>query len=339
MTKIRRILTSALALAIGLSTVTSLSAAALTASPNQNVGQALEIAPPVLNIRANPGEVVKTEISLRDVSTSPLVVRNQINDFVAAGEDGTPKLLLNEDGSTPAEGSPYSLKDWVQPLPQFTLQPREVNQLPVTIRVPADAAPGGYYAVVRFTASPPGIDTSGVSLSASLGTLILLRVNGDAKEDMKIEEFSATKNGSNNWVFESAPITFVTRIKNNGSSHEQPTGQAAIKDMFGNNVANVNVNLTRNNILPSSIRRFEQPLDSSVIGNRVLFGRYTADLKMNYGTQGQTLTASTSFWVIPYRLIGFAILLIVILFVVARIALKRYTERVVASSRGRRRRR
>lgn len=334
---LRRIILSAVAAAMAATSITALPVFAATPSANQNVGQALEIAPPVLNLKADPGEVVKTTISLRDVSTSPLVVRNQINDFVAAGEDGTPKLLIDENGN--AQSSPYSLKDWVQPLPQFTLQPREVNQLPVTIRVPANAAPGGYYAVVRFTASPPGLDGNGVSLSASLGTLILLRVNGDAKEGMKVEEFSATKNGSPNWLFESAPINFITRLKNEGSSHEQPTGQAAVKDMFGNAVANINFNLSRNNILPGSIRKFEQPLDSSVIGNRVLFGRYTADLTMSYGTQGQTMTASTSFWVIPYRLIGFAILLIIIAFVVIRIALKRYTERVVANTRGRRRRR
>ena len=333
----RRIAISASAVAALFGIVSAANVFAAQPTPNQTAGQALEIAPPVLNIRANPGETVKSSISLRDVSTSPLVVRNQINDFVAAGEDGTPRLLIDESGEA-TEQSPYSLKDWVQPLPQFTLQPREVNQLPLTINVPANAAPGGYYAVIRFTASPPGLDGNGVSLSASLGTLVLLRVNGDAKEQMGIEEFKATKNGSPNWLFESAPITFLLRMKNGGSSHEQPTGQAAVKDMFGNQVANVNFNLGRGNVLPSSIRKFEQPLDSSVIGNRILFGRYTADLKMNYGTQGQTVTASTSFWVIPYRLVGFAILLIVIMFIVGRIALKRYTERVVTRSRGRRRR-
>lgn len=335
MMKLRRTVLSAFAVIMALSMVAPLAAFAATSSPNQNVGQALEIAPPVLNIKANPGETVKTTISLRDVSTSPLVVRNQINDFVAAGEDGTPKLLLDEN----AEESPYSLKAWVQPLPEFTLKPREVNQLPVTIRVPANAAPGGYYAVVRFTASPPGLDGTGVSLSASLGTLILLRVNGDAKEAMSVEQFAATKGGENNWLFESAPITFLTRIRNSGSSHEQPSGQIAIKDMFGNAVANVNVNLNQNNVLPGSVRKFEPVLDSSVIGNRILFGRFTADLKLSYGTQGQTLTSSTSFWVIPYRLIGFAILLIIILVIVIRIALRRYTDRAIAKSRSRRRRR
>jgi hypothetical protein len=317
--------------------VTLVTPAAAVHAVNQTAGQALEIAPPVLNLTADPGQTVKSTISLRDVSTSPLVVRNQINDFVAAGEDGTPKLLIDEEGN--AEPSPYSLKDWVQPLPQFTLKPREVNQLPLTIRVPQNAAPGGYYAVIRFTATPPGIDTSGVSLSASLGTLVLLRVNGEAKEDMKIEEFSTTKNGKKITLLESAPLTFTTRLRNNGSSHEQPTGQIAVKDMFGNAVANVNVNLNRNNILPSSIRRFDQPLDKSVIGDRVLFGRYTADLKVAYGSKGQTITESLSFWVIPWRMVAFGILLIVIIVVVIRIALKRYTERVVANSRSRRRRR
>lgn len=302
---------------------------------NAPTGQALEIAPPVLNLKANPGETIKTTISLRDVSTSSLVVRNQINDFVAAGEDGTPKLLLDDTD----EKSPYSLKEWVQPLPQLTLKPKEVNKLPVTIRVPKDAAPGGYYAVIRFTASPPGLDGTGVSLSASLGTLILLRVNGDAKEDMQIEQFSASKNGDVNWLFESQPITFITRVKNNGSLHEQPTGQITIKDMFGNTVANVNVNLERNNVLPSSIRKFDPKLDSSVIGDRALFGLYSADLKLNYGSEGQTVTSSTSFWVVPYRMILFGVLLIVIAIIVIRIALRRYNERIVEKARSRRRRR
>lgn len=331
MKKIHRILLATLVLAgtVGTLAVTTTYAVANT------TGQALEIAPPVLNVKADPGETVRTSISLRDVSTSSLVVRNQINDFVAAGEDGTPKLLL--DGSK--DDSPYSLKEWIQPLPEFTLKPKQVNQLPLVIKVPANAAPGGYYAVVRFTATPPGLDGTGVSLSASLGTLILLRVNGDARESVKIEEFSATKNGDSNWLFESPPITFLTRVKNNGSLHEQPTGQVAVKDMFGNSVANVNVNLNRNNVLPGSIRKFDHPLDSSVIGGRFLFGRYTADLSLSYGSKGQTLAASTSFWVIPYRLIGLVIILLIIAFIVTRIGLRRYNERVVTKARSTRRRR
>lgn len=304
------------------------------ASNQQSVGQALEIAPPVLNISADPGQTITANIKLRDVSTSPLIVRNQINDFVASGEDGTPKLLLDPN----AEESPYSLKEWIQPLPEFTLKAKEINDLPIKIRVPSNAAPGGYYAVIRFTATPPGIGGSGVSLSASLGTLVLLRVKGDVKEAMSIEQFSAAKGDDENWLFESPPIDFVVRVKNNGSVHEQPTGQIKIADIFGNEVTAVNVNLAGNNVLPGSIRRFTNPLDSSSIGDRLLFGRYSADLTMTYG-ENQTMKASTSFWVIPYRLIAFAIVLLIIAFVMIRIGLRRYAERAVSRSRSRRRRR
>jgi hypothetical protein len=302
---------------------------------NQNAGQALEIAPPVLNLTADPGQTITTKIILRDVSTSRLVVRNQINDFVAGGEDGTPRLLLDDT----AEASPYSLKSWIQPLPEFTLNPKEINELPVKIVVPRDAAPGGYYAVVRFTATAPDLDSTGVALSASLGTLVLMRINGDAKESTKIEQFTTTKGGKETKLFESQPVTFLARLKNEGSTHEQPTGAIVVSDMFGNKIAGVNVNLSRGNVLPGSIRKFEQPLDKSTIGNRFLLGRYTAEMTLTYGTKGQTITESTSFWVIPYRLVAFALLLILILIIVIRISLKRYTERVVERSRSRRRRR
>ncbi len=56
-----------------------------------------------------------------------------------------------------------------------------MKNLPITINVPANASPGGYYGVIRFTATPGKLDQSGVALSASLGALDFIRVNGDAK--------------------------------------------------------------------------------------------------------------------------------------------------------------
>ena len=162
---------------------------------------------------------------------------------------------------------------------------------------------------------------------------------GDAKEQMSVEQFSASKNGKDNWLFESQPIEFIARLKNEGSTHEQPTGSIVVSDMFGNKIAGVNVNLTQNNVLPGSIRKFTQTLDKGALGDRFLFGRYTADMKVSYGSRGQSMTASTSFWVIPYRLIGFAIILLIIGYIMLRIAMARYNERVIARSRSRRRRR
>lgn len=296
-------------------------------------GQALEISPPALNLTADPGQAIEAKILLRDVSTTSLIVRGEVNDFVASGEDGTPKLLIEA-----GEKSPYSLKDWISPLPELTLKPRQVENLPVTIRVPANAAPGGYYAVVRFTATPPELKDTGVSLSASIGALILLRVNGEAKESASIEQFSLSKDGTTGTLFDAAPVDFVVRVKNDGTVHQQPTGQISVKDMFGNKVANVNVNLARTNVLPGSIRRFQEPLGNEVLGNRWLFGRYTADLVMSYGTNQTKLNSQLSFWIVPYKLLGLVVLILVLLFFIIRLAIRRYNDYILGQTRGRRRR-
>ncbi|MGH7197058.1 MAG: hypothetical protein ACREGJ_04840 [Candidatus Saccharimonadales bacterium] len=311
-------------LALFISSFVPTSLVSAQAKPSDS-GQALEIAPPVINLTANPGQTIKTQISLRDVSKDKLLVKGQVNDFTAAGEDGTPKIMLEDDGSD----NPYSLKGWISPLPELTLKPKEIKNLPITINVPANASPGGYYGVVRFTATPPELEGTGVSLSASLGALILLRVNGDVKEGLTVEEFSVNKDGKSGWLFESTPLTFIERLKNTGNIHEQPTGQVTITDMFGRKVAAVNINLPPRNILPGSIRKFEQPLDSSVIGNKMLFGRYRADLRVTYGDSKQVVTSSLTFWVIPYRLIGLSIVILVGGFFLLRFLVKRYNRRII----------
>ena len=318
----KKIIFASASLSIAVLTAALLAhAVPVLAQSSGNTGQALEIAPPVLTINADPGQTITNKISIRDVSGGDLIVTGEINDFVASGEDGTPKILI--DSTSP---NPYSIKDWISPLPELTLKPKQIINLPITITVPANAAPGGYYGVIRFTGTPPELKGTGVSLSASLGSLVLLKVNGTVKENLSVAEFSVNKNGGTGSLFESAPLQFIARLKNNGNIHEQPTGQISITDMFGKKIAAVNVNLEKNNILPQSIRKFEQPLDSGVIGNKILFGRYTAELKVTYGINKQVLTQSITFWVIPYTLIGIAIILIIGGFIGLRYAIIRYNN-------------
>lgn len=300
------------------------------ATDPSDVGQALEIAPPVVSLVADPGQTVTSQISLRDVSTVKLVVTGQINDFTASGEDGTPKLLLDE-----GEASPYSMKSWFRPLGQLTLKPKEIQNLPFTITVPKDAAPGGYFSVIRFTASAPELDGTGVALSASLGALVFLRVNGDALEKLSIDSFTAAvpATGKAQKLFEGTPIDFVIRIKNEGNVHEQPAGQVIIKDMFGKTVAGLNVNLPPRNILPGTIRRFESPLDKSVIGKKMLFGLYRAEVTIK-DAKGQVTKDSLFFWVIPWKLMLFGVIGIVIAFLVLRRMIRNYNQAIIRRAQG-----
>lgn len=313
-------------------TGTLLMSSAALAAPAKNpakLGQALEIAPPVINVSANPGQTIKTTIYLRDVAKGSLIVTGQTNDFVAGDENGTPKLLLKSD-----ETSPYSLKNWVGTLPSLRLVPREIKTMAVSITVPKNASPGGHYGVIRFTATPADLKSTGVSLSASLGALVLLRVNGKVNESLSVKDFYASHGSSRGSILESAPLTFTERLQNDGNVHVAPTGQVTVKNMFGKTVGGVNVNAPPRNILPGSIRKFEQAFDQSVIGNKKLFGKYTANLKLTYGDSKKTLTDSITFWVIPYKLIAALAILLVAGFFVLRELMRRYNRRIIEKSRG-----
>lgn len=330
----KRFITTTATLTLAFAVIVSPIAGAVTAPQQQSpsAGQALEIAPPVLQLKADPGEVIKTYISVRDIASTSLIVTNQVNDFTANGEDGTPKVLVDS-----TEKSPYSIIDWVSTIPTQTLKSKQIQKIPVTIRVPRSAAPGGYYGVIRFTATAPEIDQSGVALSASLGAMVFIRVNGDAKEAMSVQEFATSKDGSKGWFFDSIPIDTIVRVKNDGSVHEQPVGQILVTDMFGKPAVNVNVNLEARNVLPGTIRKFEQSIDKNALGNRMLFGPYTAKLTMKYGS-GQTINKTIHFWVFPWKLILAAIVVIIVLILLGRLMLKRYNDRLLGS-RGRSRRR
>lgn len=313
------------AFGLGLLTLVILSSVATASAATSNSGQALEIAPPVVILSADPGKTLLVPINLRDISNSNLIVTNEVNDFVAAGEDGTPKILINDVSSD----NPFSLRNWISPIASINLTPHQIKTVNVTIRIPKNATPGGHYGVVRFTANPEELHTTGVSLSASLGSLILINVNGKTTEKLSLSEFTASKGGKSSNIFEAAPITFTERIKNSGNVYEAPLGQITVTDMYHKIIGIVNINLQARNILPQSIRLFTGDLDSSVIGNKHLFGHYTAKLHTTYGSPKQTFDSSISFWVIPYKLIITAVVALVIGFFFLRSAVKRYNRRII----------
>lgn len=308
--------------------------AAQTTTTAAGSGSALEIAPPVLVLKADPGQTINTQINLRDISLVQQVVTGEVNDFGASGEEGLPKVTL--DNATPG---PYSIIKWISPPAQLTLNPKQIKALPLTIKVPANAAPGGYYGVIRFTATAPSLKGTGVALTPSLGALIFIRVNGDAKESMAVESFTAINPDTNkaSWLFEQTPIQFDVRLNNTGNVFEKPdsTSVITIKDMFDKKVADVNVK--QGFVLPHSIRKYSQNLDKGQLGDRWLFGKYTATLKLPYGSKNQVLTQVLTFWVIPWRLILVIVVILIGLIIALIFGIKRYNNFVVKKSRGYRR--
>lgn len=289
----------------------------------QQAGQGLEITPPRLNVSADPGDVIETELRIRNVTEQTLVTKAQYNDFVAGSEeDGNPKILLDEDAQ--AEPSPFSIKDWIATIPEVTLKPTQQEVIKVTLTVPDDASPGGHYGVIRFTGTPPEVDSSAVSLSASIGALVLVTVSGDIQESTSVAEIYTSQNNERRSLFEYGPVTINTRVQNDGNVHNQPSGNIVVSNMFGQTVDTLKFNENGGNVLPKSIRRFENTLQK-----RLMLGRYKIQADIVYGVENQIISSSATFWVIPYKLIAIG-LAIIAAFV---ISIRRYNRYIISRAK------
>ncbi len=283
-------------------------------------GQGLEISPPLIELKADPGKVINSTIRVRNVTQDSLVIKAQVNDFVANGEDGQPKLLLDAD-----EESPYSIKSWIVSIPTITLKTGEQKSVKVTLRVPDNASPGGHFGVIRFTGTPPELEDTGVSLSASVGTLMLVNVSGNTTESAEVSELFTSQNGKRRSIFEYGPVMITERIKNTGNVFFKPSGTVRVSNIFGREVETFSLNENGGNVLPGSTRKFEQELS-----NKLLFGRYTVQADVVYGEKNNIVSDSMTFWVIPYKLIAIFLggVLLLVIFV------KRYNQYIVNKAQG-----
>jgi hypothetical protein len=296
-------------------------------------GQAFSITPPLIELQADPGQTVNATLKLTNVSPSELLVKTQFNDFGPKNETGEPNIIFEDNKNTP-----YSLRRWFASPDPFTLKTAETRTLTFPIAVPKSAEPGGHYAVIRFTGSLPGVEDKGVALSASIGTLVLMRVSGNIQEKAALlDYFSATPKFDTSSFFEFSPVSFVERIKNQGNVHIKPTGTIELVDMLGHTTQTLRVNGNPTdqkdvpkNILPASIRRFDQTASLPF-----MFGRYQAKLKLSYGSPSQTLTGYVTFWVIPYKVIILIVIELILLFFGVRLAIRRYKKYIITRAKSR----
>jgi hypothetical protein len=115
-----------------------------------------------------------------------------------------------------------------------------------------------------------------------------------------------------------APKMMAFTIKNEGNVAESPAGSILVKNMFGKEVANLVTNrnsslalLGQSRLFTSCIRTVEQEVkllggtskNTSCANPRLWPGRYTAQLNVFYGQNGnQTheIAGSASFWYLPW---------------------------------------
>lgn len=287
----------------------------------------LRISPVRTDLTINAGSSQTIDVYITNLTSSSADIQGVVDDFTAGSdESGTPSILLNGQ-----QAPNHSLKNYVSPIGTFTLAPKQDKDVKVTISIPKGVSGGGYFGAVRFLpASSNG--NKNVNLAASVGSLVLVTVPGPVTEQMDIASFdvrrmnTTTNQLGNPGVFftSKANLNGVVRFDNTGNLQEAPFGKMLLKK--GKTVIGsyeINNSDPRGNVLPDSIRRFSIPLTG--LSN---FGKYTLEGNFGYGTKGQLLSATTSFYIVPVSAIIVAIVVLVVI-VLAIIFLRSYIRNAI----------
>lgn len=271
----------------------------------QSSSVTISISPPVFEMSANPGESIKNNIRVTNLSDQPQTIFVDKRNFTALGEEGG--VDLTEDNTS------HSLASWIAVnKEQATIPAKKSEVFEFVINTPVNAEPGGHFGSLVFKTEPQPLKEgqSGSSVGQEVGALLLVKIAGDIKEQAEVASFK-----SQSGFYEAGPVTFETRVKNAGNVHLKPRGTITIHNMFGVEVAKVQID--ERNVLPDAIRSVQTTWDAP--GFRL--GMYTAKVSLVYGDASTLLTASSSFFLFPYKLI------LAILVVIAVIAFVGYRYR------------
>ncbi len=250
------------------------------------------VSPPTFELSANPGDTISNVIKVSNPTNSPLQLAVDRRNFTAQGESGAVELT--------DETTTFSVASWIEVLPsEATIPPQSQSKFTYKIKVPLNAEPGGHFGSIVFRVKT-GDNSQGASVAQEIGSLLLLKVAGPIKEDAEILSFKSLDS-----FYEYGPVDFELRTKNNGSVHIRPKGYVVISDFFGRTVAKVEID--PKNILPNAIRKTDAKWNQ-----KYLFSKYTATATLSYGADNKTMTATTTFGGLPYKIVGIALLVLVI---------------------------
>jgi len=279
----------------------------------------LRISPPIIEATLQKGETYQEIIKIENLGSTTETYYPQVMSFIAKGEEGAQEFLEPEEGN-----KTYSLAEWINISKEpITLASQEKKAISFNIVVPENAEAGGKYGVIFFQTqiSENTDNKSDIGISSKTGSIILARIAGPTTERGAITEFSIDKN-----LYQYLPANFVTRFRNTGDVHLKPVGKIEITNIFGKKVADLIVNEKLGNVLPQSIRRFENTWNR----DSLTIGKYKATIYLSYGENTTYYTSnSLSFWVLPFKEIGLIIGGIILSVIMLIILIKSYNRTIV----------
>jgi len=302
---------------------------------------ALTITPVRLEIKGEPGQVVKQEMTLINEQAVPVTYYSSFANFEAQGDTGSPAFVVAK----------ADIGTWMKTSESITLGPNESKAIAINIAIPTDASAGGHFGAIFWGTAPNETTPGQLAISAKTGMLILLSVSGDVKEAGGLADFMTV---GNKFWYNTLPVSFEYRFRNDGGDRIKPVGKITIRDTVYIPADRLDANPVQGNILPSSMRKFKvdwikysepagEPLATSAFGKffhkvgyqwkNFALGLYFAKIDITYGSQGQHATDQVKFFVFPWQLVIVIVVVLVLVLWGSKKILKKYNRFIISQAR------
>ena len=307
-----------------------------------NKASALTISPARMEVVGDPGTTITKDITLfNDSKNASETYYVSYSNFESQGESGSPRFVEPKS----------DLGTWMDAGESVTLEAGKSKTIPLVIKIPKDAYAGGHFAVVFFGNNPNTKEGGQVSVGAKTGTLILLTVSGNVLEAGGLADF---KTKDNKIFYNSLPVSFQFRRKNDGNDRVKPAGDIVIHDILYIPTDKVDANAVSGNILPHSTRLFDidwikHPADSKIkVSNSFIssyfdkvsyqwqnfaIGPYFAKIDLVYGADNIHSSKYAFFFVFPWQLVIVIFVILIIVYFVGRNLLRRYNKYIIKKAR------
>ncbi|MGC4815489.1 WxL protein peptidoglycan domain-containing protein [Micromonospora sp. DT228] len=172
----------------------------------------------------NPGGAVEDAMVVANRGKAPLTLSVYAADGFTT--DAGQLDLLTKDAKSVAIGA------WAKPKAgSVVIQPGKTAQVPFTVSVPDNATPGDYVGGILTTLTQAD-QAEGINVDRRLGIRIKLRVGGELKPNLAIEDPHVTYGGSVN-PFRKGDATITYKIHNVGNAALSGQQAVSVSGPFG----------------------------------------------------------------------------------------------------------
>ena len=272
---------------------------------------------------ADPGDVMQESFEVTNLSDTEQTYYIFARDIVGVRDGNAPEFA--REGQ---EKTGFELSEWIDlPGEPLVVPPGGKETVSFTINVPDNATPGSHFGGVFVSVEPPKFREIGASVGYDVASIVSIKISGDAIISAQIREFSTEK-----IIHGSTAVQFNVRVQNTGNVLVRPVGPLEVFNMFGRRVHQETFNETSGGVFPGTIRDFKENWSDENPG----FGRYQAVLSLVYEADGgnRTIDSTVSFWILPMKIIGPALLVLVVLLLISYFAVRLYVRRALNQASG-----